>query len=237
VIDGQAYYARVPVEVGAAKIDPVDVALAAAPSLSGTISAEGDAKIPNNLRVVLNPLERRPLMRPPPQAGAGPDGVFHLNSVMPGRWRLLLTGASVYLKSVTAGDQDISPDDFAVGETPVSLKIVVGSKFGQIDASIADPVAGSEPVSGFLWSTSSSHFQQSFMFSTQSQPVMNAPPGHYVGCAVAGLQPGPIQDYALRKALESRCAAIDLEEGGHATIQMPLLSMTDLERVIEKIEE
>jgi hypothetical protein len=143
-----------------------------------------------------------------------------------------------YLKSVTRGDQQVSANDLEIGASGISLKIVLGAKFGQIDATVSDPISSTEPTFGILWSAGEPRFIQNFALDRQPHQVVGLPPGKYCGCAIATGQPAMmLQDYAVRKALESRCAAVELPEGEHASMQMPLISKTDLEQLMEKLDQ
>src|SRR5260221_10728948 len=86
--DGHAYFARIPIEIGATPLDPVEVALAVAPSIGGTISIEGDGKVAmNNLRVSMEPVDRMQLfMGEPRQADVQIDGTVTFKSVVPSHW-------------------------------------------------------------------------------------------------------------------------------------------------------
>jgi len=141
------------VEVGAAPLDPIELALAAAPAISGSISIEGDTpKTPrNNMQVMMNAIEVRAMMGPQPQTGVQSDGTFILNSVMPGRWRLFVNGAPGYVKSVMQGDQEVPPWDLEIGSSTAQLKIVVGTKYTRVEAELSAPASGSEPISAILW--------------------------------------------------------------------------------------
>jgi hypothetical protein len=237
-IENRLYFARVLVEVGAKKLEPIDIALTEAPSVTGTISVDGDAQAPmTGFKLSLSPLEQYAMIARPPQTDVQSDGAFSFNSVMPGHWRLDVYGGPAYLKSVTRGDQEVSPKDLEVGASPVALKIVLGVKFGQIDATISEPVSSSERVAIVLWLAGDTSVAQSFSFNGQTQPIPNLRPGKYYACAVAGGQPGLLLQYAMRKELESRCATVEVAEGQHATLQVPLISSTELERLIETLEE
>jgi hypothetical protein len=242
--DSNTYFAKVPVEVGTAPLEPIEVALAPAPAISGTISIEGDVKVPmNNLRVMVQPLDRRPLMRPPPQAEVQSDGTFTLNSVVPGHWRLVVNGAPGpgYLKSVTRGDQEVSPIDLEIGPSAAGpLKIVVGTKFAQIDATISTPPSGVEQLFAIFWPANGDPtFRQNLAVNPQGPTTLrNIPPGRYFGCAVAVSQPWALmQNRALLKALESTCEALDIVEGGRTSVQLRFISAQDLKRLVEKLEE
>ena len=237
-LQNRLYFARVPVEVGTTKPDPVNLELAEAPSVSGTVSSDSDTtRLTNVLWIRLNPLDPQQMMGPPPRAEVQSDGSFRIPTVMPGHWQLSVDGAT-YLKSVTRGDQQISANDLEIGASAVSLKIVLGTKFGQIDVTASDPGSRVERVFAFLWSAGDSRFQRVVSFDRQPLQLTDLPPGKYYGCAFATAQPGfLLNDYALRKALESHCPTVELAEGEHASLQMPLISSTELEQLIDKLEQ
>lgn len=239
--DGLSYFAQLPVEVGTAPLEPIDVVLSPVPALSGTISIEGEVKLPmSNLQVTMQPLNSRPIMQPPPQVQVQNDGTFTLNSVLPGRWRLAVNGAPGYLKSVTQGDHELSPVDFEVAPSVSSpLKIVIGTKFVQVDATVFTPPSATDPVFAILWAADGDpNRRQTGTVSPQGLSALNAPPGKYFGCAVAGAQPWRLmQSRALLKILESACQAVDLVEGDRTRVLLPLISTEDLKRLAEKLEE
>jgi len=237
---GTSYYASASVEVAAAPLDPIDLTLAAAAAVSGSISVEGDTKIPmNSLRLVMNPLESGPMMSGPPQVEVQSDGTFTVNSVLPGHWRLIFGIPGGYVKSVQQGDQDVTPWDFEIGSSPVQLKIVVGTKFAQIDAALAAGPAGTEPASALIWSANGDpQFQQNIGLNQQGRSRISVPPGKYHACAFAGVQPGMLmQNRALRKAVESHCETVEASEEGVTQVQLPLIPAADLKQLLDKIDE
>jgi hypothetical protein len=238
--DGRSDYASASVEVGAAPLDPIDLTLTPAPAVSGSISIEGETKIQlNSIRVMMNPSDIRQMIAPPPQAEVQSDGTFALNSVMPGHWRLLVNGAPGYIKSVQQGDQDVPPWDIEIGPSPVQLKIVVGTKFAQIDAALAAGPAGTEPASALIWSANGDpQFQQNIGLNQQGRSRISVPPGKYRACAFAMMQTGALmQNRALRKAVESHCETVEATEEGVTQVQLPLIPAADLKQLLEKIEE
>jgi len=238
--EGIFYFAKVPVEVADAPLDPIEVALTAAPQISGSISIEGDTKVPfNSMRVTMNPLEGGPMPGPPAQAEVQSDGSFVLKSVTPGRSRLMVNGAPGYVKSVRQGDQDVPPWDIEIGSSPVQLKVVIGTKLAQIDAALAAGPAGTDPVSALIWSANGDpQFQQSMGLNQQGRSKISVPPGKYHACAFAGVQPGALmQNRALRKAVESHCETVEASEEGVTQVQLPLIPAADLKQLLDKIEE
>jgi hypothetical protein len=158
---------------------------------------------------------------------------------MPGHWRLLVNGAPGYIKSVQQGDQDVPPWDIEIGPSPVQLKIVVGTKFAQIDAALAAGPAGTEPASALIWSANGDpQFQQNIGLNQQGRSRISVPPGKYRACAFAMMQTGALmQNRALRKAVESHCETVEATEEGVTQVQLPLIPAADLKQLLEKIEE
>jgi hypothetical protein len=238
--EGHSYFAKVSIEVSEAPLDPIDLTLAPAPSISGSISVGNDLKVPiNNIHLLMFPLEGLPLMGSPPQADVQSDGTFIVNSVIPGRWRLNVNGAPGYVKSVRQGDQEVSLWDLEIGPSGGQLKIIIGTKWPQVVAALAAPPAGSEPVSALLWAANGDPQSiRNIALTTQGPSRVSVPPGKYYACAIVAVQPWALmQNPALRKALEGRCATVEATEEADANVQLPLIPAADLKQLLEKIEE
>ena len=237
----RSYFAKVPVEVGDAPLDPIELTLAPTPTLSGTISVEGDTKPSmNNVEVVMNPIEGRPMMHQPPQGHVQSDGTFVINSVTPGRWWLFVNGMEGYVKAVQQGGQEVSPWDLEIGPGASQLKVVIGTKFAQLEATLSAPPAdGTDTISAILWAASGDpHNQQPFSMNQHGPTKIHVAPGKYHACAFAAAQPWMLlQNGALLKVLESRCDTIDAPEGGSASVQLQVIPAADLKQMLEKIEE
>ena len=239
--NGTTLFAQVSVEVGEKPIEPLQVALDPTATLSGTVSIEGDVKVlMSNWHVQMQPLDRRPIMPQPPQGDVKSDGTFTLNSVVPGRWRLIVNGAPGYLKSMTQGAQEISPFDFEVGLAGGGpLNVVIGTAFAQVDASVTGLPPATDQVACLMWPTNGDPNR------TQTQGVnrsahlsFNLPPGKYYGCAVSDGQPWALlQNRPLRKALESACQVVEITESGRNSVTLPFLSVEDLKRIRDKLEQ
>jgi Carboxypeptidase regulatory-like domain len=238
--EGQSYFARVPIEVGSTSPEPIEVLLSPGPQITGTLAIEGDTKAPvNTMRVMLNPLEDQYLGGPPPQGEVKSDGSFTLSSVVPGRWRVQVNGVPGYVKSVALGEQEVSGSEVEIGISGARMKIVIGTKFAQFEGTVSALPAGAGPMFGFLWAAAGdSSFQQNFGVDPQGHAALSVPPGRYYVCAIAAAQPWMVmQNRALRKAMESRCEAVDISEGGHQKIQISLMSFEELKRMIDNLEQ
>jgi hypothetical protein len=187
-----------------------------------------------NSQILLMPTDEQPVGQPP-RAEIKDDGTFSL-SASPGHWRIRVNGAAGYIKSITAGEQAVSPGAVEIGTAPVSLKIVYGTKNAQVDATVSGLPANPGAVYGILWS-SDLDVQQNVQASPQgpTQFNFNVPPGKYYVCATTSIQ--PLSDRAFRNALASHCSSIEVAEGSsHSSVQVPFLPIEDLKRVAEGLE-
>jgi len=242
--DGGAYFAKIPVEVGDAPLEPIVLALAPAPAISGTLSMEGDTVDPpanppaNRPAVMMNPSDGKGMMGPQPHAEVQSDGTFNFGSVLPGRWSIYLNNVPGYVKSVKLGDREVPPWDIEIGSSGAQLKVVVSTRYTRVD--VLSTVAGaSEPVSAGIWPVSGDPaFQQNIMLNSPGPSILNLPPGRYYVCAFAMAQPWMVmQNSALRKSLESRCETVDAPEGGSAHVQITPIPAADLKELLEKIDQ
>jgi hypothetical protein len=236
---GPSYYASASVEVAELPLDPIDLTLAPAPSVSGSISIEADSKVQlGSMQVMMNPVDGRLMMGPPPRTQSQADGTFTFESVMPGRWRLFVNGAPGYIKSVKQGDQDLLPWNLEIGPSGGQLKIVIGTKWAQVVATLATPM-GSEPISAALWPARGDPQPfQNIALTPQGPSRLSVPPGKYYACAFVAIQPGVLmQNLALRKAIEDRCATVEATVEADANVQLPSIPADELKRILDKIEE
>ncbi|MBZ5577711.1 MAG: carboxypeptidase regulatory-like domain-containing protein [Acidobacteriia bacterium] len=240
-----ACFASVPVEVGATAPDPVDVLISPMPQLMGTLSFEDGDKPEGVIRIEGPPQNSRSVMLtplddqfggPPLPAQVQSDGTFVVTAP-PGRWQVRVNGAPGYVKSVKLGDQEVPPDDLETGAAPAALQIVMSTKFAPIEGTVSGVPAGSGMVSGMLWPAASFGSQQFFGMNPQGSVTLSVPPGRYYACAVAITQPSMlIQNPALLKALEGRCATVEAVAGDRATFTMKVISADELKRVQDSLD-
>ena len=232
--------AKASVQVGDAPLDPIELTLAAAPTVSGTISIEGDTNLPmTNGDVLMSPIDGRPMRQRPPQGHVQSDGTFVINSVTPGRWRVSLGGVQGYIRSIQQGGQEALPWDLEIGSSPSQLKILVGNKYAKVEATLSASTTSTEQVAGMLWAANGDpNFLQNFSMNAQNPNTIQVPPGKYHVCAFAIAQPWMLmQNRALRTALESHCETVDASEGASVPVQVPVIPVADLKQILEKIEE
>jgi hypothetical protein len=118
-------------------------------------------------------------------ASVGADDSFMLEKVQPGRYRLMLTGTSGYVKSLRAGETEVDGDILDVRNGSVGpLTVTVSSNFCEVSGTVSDskgPVANAPVVLAALEDPSSFRTGQSDSAGTYKFRV---PPGKYKLAAV-----------------------------------------------------
>ena len=229
-------FAKATVEVGDTVPERIDLPISPAPRITGAVAIEGDTKVPtNNLHIQLIPRDDQMLVRAP-QTPVDRDGAFALTAP-PGRWRLQVNGAPGYIRSVTMGDREVSPN-LETTASPAVLKITISTKLAQVTGAYANLPADGSLVSGMLWSTEeTSDYQQSFGMSRDGRLAFTVPPGRYVACGIVA--PGAfmlLRNLALRKALESHCATVEVAESDHASVTIPVIAADDFQRLLDSVD-
>lgn len=232
--EGTLYYAERPVDVDSkAVMEPVEITMVPVPALTGTLTIEGDSKVPfNNMQVSLNSQDN--------QFGRGTsaqvqkDGTFAVPGVLPGKWKLWINGIPGYIKSVSLNDQDVVGANLDIPRGGGGkLKVIVGTKWAAVDGTLSSDSTTAGPVTGMLWPDEVNVQQQTQTFGMDEHHhfKVNVAPGHYHACGVTGSQPPwmLLQDATLLKKMESKCVAFEVTEGGRTTIQLPSISSEDLE--------
>jgi len=246
-----AYQAKVPVDIGTHPPEPIELALVRGAEWNGSIEIGGDPPPAlENLHVRLSPLDPD-FTGLWPNAKVEKDGTFSLAGVLPGHWRLTVDGLPGYVKSLSLGDQQVSPYDFNVAPgASGTLRVVVSSKTAKVEGAVsgfrpaAIPVSGFRPADNNVWVI----LIPEDPARASAARVWNVnPDGHF---EVAGVEPGPyrlysvfgVEPWALQqntkifKAFEGRGTRVDLEEDGRATAQVEIIPAEELKRALQEDE-
>ena len=237
-------YAQASLNIGATAPDPIDLTLSPLPAISGSVRVDGDAKVSlTNRDIYLNPLDNQ-ILQGPTNGQIKEDGTFTIAGVPPGRWSLMMDFGG-YIKSMQLNDQDVSPEAFELPSgTPIdTVRIVVGNDWAQMDGNVSPATQGAQ-IFGFVWredsEASGQMFDRQFSVNPSGQfRAANLAPGKYRACAFEN----PVgmamlrQNMELREKMRSRCEAVELEEGGHATVQLTAIGREDFDKLLAESED
>lgn len=153
----QLHVARVPLEVGGADMDDVNVVLGPTAELTGRVRLEENvpSKLPN-VRVALVPRINQPFFGVG-DGNVNDDGSFSIPNVGEDLYDLNLWGLpeDTYLKSARSGSEDILERGLAVGRGKGSsaLELVLGTPGGRVEGQVVTqdglPAAGATVVPFF----------------------------------------------------------------------------------------
>ena len=231
------YYGTASVNVGSGPPEPIDLTLAPLATISGSVRFEGDSKgSVRNFDLNLAALDKQ-LVQRPTHAYTNEKGEFTITGVPPGRWALFLSGQG-YIKSIRINDHDATPDalDVPAGAPSVNMQIVVGTAWASADGSITGDYKQGDKISGVLWRVQTDGpfrvNDRSFLVDQEGHfKIQNVAPGKYRACAAVTSQPDSLQKPDVREKIESHCQEVEFQEGEHATIQVPLISREDFDRL------
>lgn len=224
--------ARVPLDVGTASIDDLEVTLSPGQDLTGSFKIEGDTQIdPAGLRVFLEPKEMS-IMGGPSTGPLQPDGTFRARNVLPDTYRVRVFGGStpIYLKSVRAGQ-----DESADGEVTVlpgvtqSITVVISTAGAQVTGEVKNDkdavVQGATVV--LVPETGKREQSALYKIATTDQygkyTLKGIAPGSYKLFAWESVDPGQWMDPDFLQPHENNGKAVNLAENGKETVELKLL--------------
>ncbi|MGD0359811.1 MAG: carboxypeptidase-like regulatory domain-containing protein [Bryobacteraceae bacterium] len=238
--DGHAMAAERPVEIGPGPPDPVQISLQGGTDLKGSVQFDSDDHpAMENAQVSLAPVDGTYFM-PQLQAQVDKDGGFMLPGVLPGRWRLFV-GMPGYLKSASLGGQAISPGGFQIAPgTTGPLRLMIGSKMADVHVEIANAPAD-RLISALIFPEDASRLgmglERAGMMGNNGVEFGALAPGRYRVFATDSPNPWPIlQRPDWLKALGSRCASLEVPEGGQVSATVEIIAREELMRVMEEKE-
>jgi hypothetical protein len=229
--------ARQSVQVASQDVSGVDLSLAPAMEVSGTVRASGTAAVTlTSVRVVLMPVEEgaQP-QRTNQQGGLGApvkaDGTFTIANLLPDLYQVRVSPTNVvYAQSMKLRDQELSDQhlDLRRGAAgPVS--IVVAADLGKIEGTVKDdqgrPVVQSnvtlipdDTKTDWLdrYNNNVTDAQGKFYFN-------NVVPGNYQLFAWQDNPRGAPANREFRKPFERYALSVKMEPGGHPNVEVKLI--------------
>lgn len=231
-VGGQEYSAHLPIQVGAADLEGVELHLLPPVDIAGQIRIEGktDAKMPQ-IRVTLE-TEARTAMSTMADGGSKGDGAFEVRSLEPGIYHVSVMGPEdLYLKAARWSDRDITQSglDLTQGAAESRLMVLMSANGGQIEGVVVDDQSAPAAVALVTLVPSGVPPSKS-LFKT----AMTSPAGHFL---MRGIAPGSYKLFAWDNAdpneilfnpdftrqFESQSKTVEVTEGSKDSVQLTLI--------------
>lgn len=232
--DGQKrLQGRQVVDVGSANVEDVTITLGAGFDVPGKVRVDGQTKLDLQLlSVVVQPAEPGIGGLSSPVAKVDAEGNFMLAGIWPGRYLLRVSApSSFYVKSLRLGSEDVldSPLDLT-GGAGGALSIVLGTDAGEVSGAVTredgTPILNAMVVL-IPESAKRRELQQYYRGATTDPAgrykVAGVPPGRYKLFAWERIPNGAWMDPDVLKPVESKGAAIEIQEGGRDTVDLRAL--------------
>jgi hypothetical protein len=165
-------------------------------------------------------------MGPPPAIKE--DGTFQIENVMPGKYRLMVSGpASGYVSSARYGELDVLGGEFEIGDSPAPIRVAVAAGGGSVSGTVTDeskPAAGmaflipADPARRMQWMIRSAALDQNGMFT-----LNNVAPGEYLAMAFQEQEYGIWEGEEEFRKLESKAKKISVGKTGTESIALSLI--------------
>ena len=234
--EGTQYSARLPVEVGTANIEGVQVTLAPSTEIKGRVRAEGtDAVSLPDVRIMLSAKSASPMGQS--QGQLQPDGLFTLKNVVPDQYGVNVYGLppEYFIKSIRMGDENVldSGLNLASGAPGSALEIVVSAAAAQIEGVAMNAKQEPSPGAQVVLAPDERRREQRHLYKlvTADQTgrfmVQGVAPGDYLLYAFEDLESGAHQDPEYLKPFERSAEKIRVEESGRETRQLKLIPLGD----------
>jgi protocatechuate 3,4-dioxygenase beta subunit len=226
--------ARMPIEVGSANIEGIQMTFPPEMDLAGRVRVEGQDGTGGvtGLRVMLEPVDGGPMVVPGISA-VQPDGSYRISNLAPDEFRVDVMGLAngLYVKSVRAGNIDITEGalNLSGGSPPDSLDIVLGANGGRVNgAVINDRQESADGAAVVLVPEGARRGIRRFYKTAVSQTdgrfeIAGIPPGDYKLFAWDEIEPGAYSDPAFLQKHEAQGATVRIREGAAEAVSLRLL--------------
>jgi hypothetical protein len=223
---------QVPVDVTTADLENLVLALTSGFQLQGRVSLDGEvlAKLPDIDRtaVWLTPIE--PIAFGPPEKQLKADGVFTIEDIPAGEYRVIVRPMPVntFIESIRMGQTDVSSGITISGPVSDPLEIVLSTKGGLIEGTIADkdqkPMPGIQAV---LIPDRQRDRRDLYRFATTDQnghfTMRVIAPGDYKIFAWEDLEPGAYNDPDFVRKYEALATPVKVSESGTLSVAVKVI--------------
>jgi 5-hydroxyisourate hydrolase-like protein (transthyretin family) len=235
----ESFYASVPLEVGGANIENLELTLAPGANVTGQIRVEAGGAEPlpmDRLRVFIRPMGGAAILPGPGNFAAtlSADGSFVAKNIRPGPSIVQVNGLpeGYYVKSVRLAGQEVVETGFEIipGVDAAALTVTLSPDAARVDGGVTDdrgaPFAGATvvivPVSKnkreAMLSFPAASTDQHGRFSTP-----NLAPGEYLLFAWDEVEPGAWQDPNFLEPFEDQATKVKLQPKDIQNVDLKLL--------------
>jgi hypothetical protein len=228
-VAGKRYAGRLPIQVGAADIEGLELRLQPPMDLNGVVRVEGNSSLnPAQTRVAL---EGRSLSFISTVGGGKEEGAFTIKGVEPGVYKpTVSTALDLYVKSVRCGNAEVGDAGLDLsGGAPCDLSITLSANGGQIDGRI-DRDSSGPAVPVFVTLVPSglrrdpSRFKMSSVDPTGGFRLPGIAPGAYRLYAWEDVDATAVRyDPDYLKAYESLGQSVQISENGKETVTLKVI--------------
>ena len=234
------YFARIPVDVGSANLDGIEVTVKPGVEVTGTVRVEGETEVNlSQINITLQPKDFTPF------GGGGmsrvkDDGTFTIRNAAPDTYRIGVFGGGelVYVKSVQAGQQEAKNGEVAIVDgAPPALTVVLSAAGGQLSGQVNAPSNSGKPASTqgstivLVPSSDKREVQQLYKVATTDQngkySFKSIAPGEYKLFAWDDVESGAWQDAEFLARFENKGKTIAVKEKDILTADIDLLKAED----------
>lgn len=249
--EDKQYFARLPVEVGGANVEGLELVIRPGVDVGGSVRVEGQLSpgavgesqiagaTPGGSATQLDLTELRVGVWPREEFGFGgnsgrvrKDASFVVQNVADGVYRVSiwqLTG-DYYLKAARLGGEDVLEQDLTIsGPPPGSLELVVSPAGGRIDGVVLNAQQLPFSSAQLVLVPEPRRRPRSEWFKTTATDqygrftLRGISPGEYKLFAWEEMEPGAYQDPEFLKLYEGRGTAVRVEEGSRLRVELKLI--------------
>ena len=228
-IGGQHYSASVPIQVGAADMEGIELRLLAPMEIGGQLRIEGktSGKL-SRISVILESGGRTVQS----MAGGGPneDGSFVLQGLEPAVYQVSVHAPEdLYLKSVRWGDRDVMQSglDLTQGAAESRLIVVLSANGGQVEGVVEDdqsPAAAMVALAPASAPISKALFKWADAGLTGHFRMRGIAPGSYKLFAWEDADPNQVlYDPDFLKPYDSKAQTVEISEGSRQSVRLKLI--------------
>jgi Carboxypeptidase regulatory-like domain len=229
--NGVRYSARMPLEVGNANVEGIELNLQPPLEVQGHLKIEENGDLKGaNINIMLRPKMSGPMMGGGGGTQLKDDMSFKIGNLSADPYEVNVGGLpeGFYLKSVRLGQQDITETgaDFSQGGAAGEMTIVINPNGGQIEGSVQNAKGDAAIGATVTLIPDASHLSLTWLYKTASTDqngrfsVKGVRPGEYKIYAWEEVEQGAYMDPDFVKPHESAGEKVSVKDSGQATVQL-----------------